>query len=101
MTRGSATYTGAGRGANWPHPARASEGGNEMARLKHYCTCGAVLAINAPLREQQQRLAVWYATHDGPGHADTDAAGAEAARMGTNTGMGRETARVARKRGSA
>ena len=68
-----------------------------MPRLKRYCTCGAVLLCAVSLRKQQQALAAWYAAHDGPGHGDTNAAGAEAARMGMNTGLGRETARKNRR----
>jgi hypothetical protein len=62
-------------------------------RLERYCTCGAVLRVNIAARKKAQTLIVWYDRHSGDGHADTDAAGAEAARMGTSAGMGRETAR--------
>lgn len=60
-----------------------------MPRLKRYCTCGAVLTVNVPLRKQNQLLSIWYAQHDGPGHADTNAA--TAARMGSSIGYGRES----------
>lgn len=59
--------------------------------LKRYCTCGAVLSVVIPKAKRDQTLAVWYTAHDGAGHGETDAAGAEAARMGTGAGMGRET----------
>jgi hypothetical protein len=61
--------------------------------LTRYCTCGAVLKTTVARRKQAQALSVWYARHSGGGHAETDAAGAEAARMGTGAGAGRETAR--------
>lgn len=61
--------------------------------IERYCSCGAVLKVNIPRTKRQQTLIVWTNTHSGPGHAETDAAGAEAARMGTSTGMGRETVR--------
>lgn len=61
--------------------------------IERYCTCGMVLKIDAPKRRANKVLSIWYAEHSGDGHADTSAAGAEAARMGTGTGMGRETAR--------
>lgn len=64
--------------------------------LKRYCTCGAVLAVVVPKTKRIQTLAVWYATHDGAGHGETDVASAEAARMGTGTGMGRETRKEGR-----
>lgn len=62
--------------------------------IERYCTCGAVLKVNVAARKKTQALIVWYDRHSGAGHSETDAAGAEAARMGTNTGMGRETARA-------
>ncbi len=62
-------------------------------RLERYCTCGAVLKTEVTRRKHVQSLLVWYSFHSGPGHADTDAAGAEAARMGTGVGMGRESRR--------
>jgi hypothetical protein len=65
-----------------------------MALLFRYCTCGCVLKTDVPPRRKQQALAHWYATHSGDGHDRTDAAGAEAARMGTNTGIGRESRRT-------
>ena len=63
--------------------------------IERYCTCGAVLKVNIPRKKRQQTLIVWHDRHSGAGHSETDAAGAEAARMGTNAGMGRETARQA------
>ena len=62
-------------------------------KLERYCTCGAVLTATVERRKKAQALIVWYDQHSGEGHAETNAAGAEAARMGTGTGMGRETAR--------
>lgn len=69
-------------------------------RIEKYCTCGAVMKVNIPKSRRGQALSIWYAEHSGDGHAETDAAGAEAVRMGTGEGMGRETARLARKGGS-
>ena len=59
-------------------------------KLERYCTCGAVLKVNVPARKKQQTLIVWYNQHSAPGHADTDASGAEQARMGTGQPGGRE-----------
>lgn len=59
--------------------------------LKRFCTRGAVLSVVVPKAKRGQTLPVWYAAHDGMGHGECDAAGAEAARMGTGAGMGRET----------
>lgn len=59
--------------------------------LKRYCICGVVLSVDVLRHKRDRILANWYAAHDGAGHGETDAAGAEAARMGTGTGMGRET----------
>lgn len=64
-------------------------------KIERYCTCGKQLLVNVPKRKRDRALSVWYAEHSGPGHEDTNAAGAEAARMGTNTGMGRESERLA------
>lgn len=64
--------------------------------LIRYCTCGAVLKVNVAARKKAQALIAWYDRHSGDGHSETDTAGAEAARMGTNTGMGRETQRMGR-----
>lgn len=62
--------------------------------LERYCMCGDVLMVNVPRHKKAQALSVWYSRHTGTGHGDTDAATAEAARMGTSTGMGRETIRA-------
>ena len=59
--------------------------------LKRYCACSAVLSVVVPKAKRGQALASWYAAHDGAGHGEPDAAGAEATRMGTGAGMGRET----------
>lgn len=66
-------------------------------RLERYCTCGGVLKTTVPLRKRQQTLMVWYDQHHGDGHADTDASGAEQARMGGGQPGGREYERT-RKR---
>lgn len=58
--------------------------------IERYCTCGAVLKVNVSARKKQQALIVFYNHHNGPGHERTDAAGAEQARMGTGSPMGRE-----------
>jgi hypothetical protein len=62
--------------------------------IERYCTCGAVLKVEVPKRKRNQVLINWFDLHDGPDHEPTDAAGAEAARMGTGTGMGRESHRA-------
>lgn len=67
-----------------------------MPRLEKYCTCGAVLKQDVPPRRRLQALIAWYDRHNGPGHEDCDAAQAEAARMGTGVGMGRESRRQAK-----
>jgi hypothetical protein len=64
--------------------------------IERYCTCGAVLKTNAPRKKKQQLLIVWSNQHSGPGHEETDASGAEAARMGSSIGYGRESEREAR-----
>ncbi len=51
-------------------------------RIERYCTCGAVLNTTVDRRKKAQALIVWYDRHSGDGHSDTDAAGAELARMG-------------------
>lgn len=61
--------------------------------IERYCTCGAVLKTSAPRAKRQQILIVWYNQHVGPGHADTDAAGAEMTRMGSGQPDGREARR--------
>lgn len=62
-------------------------------KLERYCTCGAVLKVNVSPRKKQQALIVFYNHHSGPGHEVTTAAGAEQARMGTGSPMGREAKR--------
>lgn len=64
--------------------------------ITRYCTCGAVLKVNVPKWKKQQVLAVWYSQHDGPGHADADAAGAEMARTGSGQPDGREAQKECR-----
>jgi hypothetical protein len=49
-------------------------------KVERYCTCGAVLRVEAPRKKKAQLLAVWYAAH--AVHGDTDEAGARAVRMG-------------------
>jgi hypothetical protein len=66
-------------------------------KIERYCTCGAVLRVNVAKRRRDQALSIWYAAHCGDGHARTDAATAEAARMGTSEGTGREARRAARQ----
>ncbi len=61
--------------------------------LERYCTCGAVLKVNVSRAKRNQTLLVWYDQHAGDGHDDTDAAGAEMARMGTGQPMGKEAKR--------
>lgn len=65
-------------------------------KLERYCTCGAVLKTMVDKRKERQTLGIWYAAHSGDGHSDTNASGAEAARMGTGEGVGRETAKYRR-----
>ncbi len=65
-------------------------------KLERYCTCGAVLKVSGG--DKTKILASWYSQHDGEGHADCGAAGAEATRMGTGTGMGRESRRQERRK---
>lgn len=62
-------------------------------KVERYCTCGAVLKTTVDRRKRDQVFAVWFSAHSGEGHASTDAATAEAARMGTGEGMGREARR--------
>lgn len=59
--------------------------------IKRYCTCGAVLKVDARPYRRERILSNWYAEHSGTGHKDCSAADAEAARMGTGEGMGRES----------
>lgn len=60
--------------------------------IVRYCSCGVVLKTSEASRKKRQRVLMnWADKHYG--HTWTDAAGAEAARMGTNVGMGRESRR--------
>lgn len=60
-------------------------------RVERYCSCGAALKVDVPRSKRQQTLIVFYDQHHGEGHEQTDAAGAEAARMGSSVGYGRES----------
>lgn len=64
--------------------------------LEKYCTCGAVLKRDVARRKAQQALIVWTNTHSGEGHEPCTAAQAEAARMGSSVGYGRESRRAQR-----
>jgi hypothetical protein len=61
-----------------------------MKPLEKYCTCGEVFKAPVERRRRQQALISWYDRHSGEGHEDTDAAGAEKARMGAGVAYGRE-----------
>ena len=66
-------------------------------KLKRYCTCGAVLNTTVDRRKRQQVLICWFDRHSGDGHAETDDATAEMARMGQ--GQGKEAPQEARSGG--
>jgi hypothetical protein len=44
-----------------------------------YCICGGVLRISASQAASTHMLDWWQSVHTGPGHAETDAAGARKA----------------------